>query len=65
MGAVVLGAALGGGGLGSLSKRRLAALTAGDEATAADASCKLQHLGVVVTFLPIVAIPAMVEKWHL
>ena len=65
VGAVVLGAALGGGGLGSLSKRRLAALTAGDEATAADASRKLQRLGVVVTLLPIVAILAMVEKWHL
>jgi uncharacterized membrane protein len=62
VGAVVLGAALGGGGLSSLSKRRLAASTAGDEATAADASGKLQRLGVVVTFLPIVAILAMVEK---
>lgn len=65
VGAIVLGAALGGGGLGSLSKRRLAALTAGDESTAADASRKLQRLGVVVTLLPIVAILAMVEQWGL
>lgn len=65
IGAIVLGAALGGGGLGSLSKRRVAALAAGDESTAIDASRKLQRLGVVVTLLPIVAILAMVDKWHL
>lgn len=65
VGAIVLGAALGGGGLGSLSKRRVAALTAGDESTAIDASRKLQRLGVVVTLLPIVAILVMVDKWQL
>lgn len=65
VGAIVLGAALGGGGLGSLSKRRVTALAVGDESTAIDASRKLQRLGVVVTLLPIVAILAMVDKWHL
>jgi hypothetical protein len=65
VGAVVLGAALGGGGLGSLAKRRLAALESGDETTAADTSRKLRGLGVVVTLLPIVAILAMVDKWGL
>lgn len=65
VGAIVLGTALGGGGLGSLSKQRLAALTAGDESTATDASRKLQRLSVVVTLLPIVAILAMVDKWQL
>lgn len=65
IGAIVLGAALGGGGLGSLSRRRAAALATGDESAAIDASRKLQRLGVVVTLLPIVAILAMVDKWHL
>lgn len=65
VGAIVLGAALGGGGLGSLAKRRVAALTAGDESTAIAASRKLQRLGLVVTLLPIVAILAMVDKWQL
>lgn len=65
VGAIVLGTALGGGGLGSRSKQRLAALTAGDESTATDASRKLQRLSVVVTLLPIVAILAMVDKWQL
>jgi hypothetical protein len=65
VGAVVLGAALGGGGLGSLSKRRLAALEAGDAETAEATSRKLRGLSVVVTLLPIVAILAMVDKWGL
>lgn len=65
VGAIVLGAALGGRGLGSLSKRRVAALTAADESTATDASRKFQRLGLVVTLLPIVAILAMVDKWQL
>lgn len=65
VGAIVLGAALGGGGLGSLSKRRLAALESGDAVAAAAAGRQLRPLSVVVTLLPIVAILAMVGKWGL
>lgn len=63
IGAIVLGASLGGGGLGTFSKRRVAALEAGDATTAAAYSRKLQVLGVVVTLVPIVTILAMVGKW--
>ena len=63
VGAIVLGASLGGGGLGSLSKRRLAALESGDAPTAAEVGRRLKALGAVVTLLPIVAIVAMVAKW--
>jgi hypothetical protein len=65
VGAIVGGATLGGGGLGSLAKRRVAALESGDEASAADTSRKLRMLGAVVTLLPIVAVVAMVDKWGL
>lgn len=63
IGAIVLGATLGGGGLGSLSKRRVAALASGDQTTAANVGSKLRRLGVIVTIVPIVAIVAMVAKW--
>jgi hypothetical protein len=63
VGAIVLGASLGGGGLGSLTKRRLAALTDGDTTAASEAGRRIKALGIVVTLLPIVTIVAMVGKW--
>ncbi len=63
VGAVIGGAALGGGGLGSLTKRRLVALESGDASGAAETGRKIQLLGLVVTALPLIAILAMVDKW--
>lgn len=61
--AVVGGATLGGGGLGTLAKRRLAALEADDRAGADAVERPFVRLGLVVTLLPIVTILAMVGKW--
>ena len=64
VGAVVGAAVLGGGGLGSLAKKRLAALEAGDAAGAGAARRRSLPLGLLVSALPLVAIFAMVEKWR-
>jgi hypothetical protein len=62
--AIVGGATIGGGGLGGLAKRRLAALESGDEATATKARRKMIPLQYLVTALPVLAILAMVQHWH-
>lgn len=62
--AVVGGATLGGGGLGSLTKQQVAALEGGDTAGAAAAHRRSALLGIVVTLLPLIAIVAMVERWR-
>jgi hypothetical protein len=63
VGAIVGGATLGGGGLGSLAKRQVAALESGDAAAVAAARRAMVPLSIVVTALPIVAVLAMVDKW--
>lgn len=65
VGAIVGGATLGGGGLGSIAKKGLAALEAGD-ADGADAA-RRRHLplALVVSALPLIAIFAMVQRWRL
>jgi hypothetical protein len=63
VGAIVGGATLGGGGLGSLAKRQLAGLEAGDSAAVAAARSRMVPLSLVVTALPIITVLAMVDKW--
>jgi len=65
VGAIVGGATLGGGVLGNLSKKRLAALEGGDAAEAAEAERRYLPIALVVTVLPLLAILAMVDKWSL
>jgi hypothetical protein len=64
VGAIVLAATLGGGGLGGMATKRLAALESGDVATAADIKRRAFTLSLVVTAVPIIAILAMVDKWQ-
>ena len=64
VGAIVGGATLGGQGLRNLTKKRVVALEAGDDAAVAQASRRAFPLSVIVTALPLVAILAMVDKWH-
>ncbi len=64
VGAIVLAATLGGGGLGGMATKRLAALESGDTATAADIKRRAFKLSLVVTAVPIIAILAMVDKWQ-
>ena len=64
LGAIVLGASLGGGWLLSLWRRRLAALEAGDRAGAEALRPRIDALSIVLSLLPIIAIMAMVGKWH-
>jgi hypothetical protein len=64
VGAIVLAAALGGGGLGGLAKKRSDALEAGDTATAAEIKRRAFPLSLAVTAIPIIAILAMVDKWQ-
>jgi hypothetical protein len=64
VGAIVGGATLGGGLLGSLSKRRLAALESGDAAVAAETKQRSFVISLVLTALPLIAILAMVDKWQ-
>jgi hypothetical protein len=64
IGAIVLGATLGGGALGALWKRRLAALESGDRTGADALVSRIDLLSVVISLLPIIAIMAMVGKWH-
>ncbi len=65
VGAIVLGATLGGGGLGSIAKQRLAALEAGDPAAAHAAERRQLPLALIVSALPLIAIFAMVQRWRL
>ena len=65
VGAIVAGATLGGGLLGSLSKRRTAALEAGDAGLAGELKRKAVPVNVFLAVVPVVAILAMVDKWHL
>jgi hypothetical protein len=62
--AIVGGATLGGGGLGSLTKQRITALDAGDTAAAEATLRRARVLSVLVTLLPLVAILAMVDRWR-
>lgn len=62
--AIVGGAILGGGGLGGLAKKRLAALEAGDAATVSTIAKRYLPLSLVVTALPLIALLAMVDKWR-
>lgn len=64
IGAVLGGATLGGGGLGSLAKKRVAALEAGDATGAEAAKRRRLPLGLLVSALPLVAMFAMIEKWR-
>ena len=61
--AIVGGATLGGGGLGGLAKRRVAALEDGDAAGAAAVDRPFRLIGLLVTALPVVTVLAMVGKW--
>jgi hypothetical protein len=63
-GAIAGGAIIGGGGIGSLAKRRVAELEAGDTAAAAATRKKMVPLQVVVTALPLLALLAMIDRWH-
>jgi hypothetical protein len=65
VGAIVGGATLGGGGLGSMAKKRLAALEAGDAAAAEAAGHRHLPLALIVSALPVIAIFAMVQRWRL
>jgi len=58
------GATLGGGLLGSVSKKRLAALESGDAAVAAETKQRTFMISLVLTALPLIAILAMVDKWQ-
>jgi hypothetical protein len=62
--AIVVGAAVGGGGLGALTKRRIAELESDDGTAAAATRRKMLPLQLVVTAAPILALLAMVDKWH-
>jgi hypothetical protein len=64
VGAIVGGATLGGGGLGSLTKQRITALEAGDAVVAATTARRARLLSLVVTLLPLLAIVAMVDRWR-
>lgn len=64
IGAIVGGATLGGGGLRSLAKRRVAAYESGDVAGAAAVRRKGFPLQLVVTAIPVVTVLAMVKRWH-
>ena len=61
--AIIGGATLGGGGLGSLAKQQLAGLESGDSAAVAAARSRMVPLSLVVTALPIITVLAMVDKW--
>jgi hypothetical protein len=63
VGAIVGGATLGGGGLGSLAKKQVAGLEAGDAAAVAAARKSMVPLSLLVTALPIITVLAMVDKW--
>jgi protein-S-isoprenylcysteine O-methyltransferase Ste14 len=63
IGAVVLGASMGGIGLRSLWQRRLAALESGDRDDQG-LRRKIDGLSILVSLVPIIAIRAMVGKWH-
>jgi hypothetical protein len=64
VGAIVGGATLGGGGLGSLAKRHHSQLEAGDEASARATRKRMLPVQLLVTLLPVLALVAMVHKWH-
>ncbi len=61
--AIIGGATLGGGGLGSLAKQQLAGLESGDSAAVAAARSRMVPLSLVVTALPVITVLAMVDKW--
>ena len=65
VGAIIGGGTLGGGVLGSLAKKRLAALEAGNAADAEAAERRYFPIALVVTALPVLAVLAMVDKWSL
>ena len=62
--AIVGGGVLGGGGLGTFNKKRLASLEAGDKQAADAVERKALPLSILVTSLPLVALLAMVDKWQ-
>lgn len=64
VGAIVIGASFGGGGLGSLAKKEMAGLEAGDQAAVEVARRRMVPISYIVTLAPIVAILAMVDKWQ-
>ena len=63
VGAIVVGASLGGGGLGGLAKKKVAAWDAGDAASADALAERMIPISYVITAAPIVAVLAMVDKW--
>ncbi len=64
IGAVVLGTGLGGGRLGPLAKQQVAALDAGDAASARAVRRRMFPIQLVVTLVPLIALLAMVDKWE-
>jgi hypothetical protein len=64
VGAIVVGAGLGGGRLGPLAKQRVAALEAGDAAGADAVRRRMIPIQVVVTLAPLLALLAMVDRWE-
>jgi hypothetical protein len=63
IGAIVVGASLGGGFLGGLAKQRVAALEADDAAEGDSIRRRMVPVEIVLTLLPIITIVAMVAKW--
>ncbi len=63
--AILLGGGLGGGRLAPLAKKRLAALKAGDDATAHAADRQSLAIEIFLSAVVVVTILAMVSKWGL
>ena len=61
---IVIGAVMGVAVFSPLARRRVAALDAGDDATAAQAQSRIMPLGLLDTALILTAILAMVHKWR-
>ena len=61
--AMIGGATLGGGGLGSLAKKQLAGLETGTTGPPWRRPAPHVPLSLVVTALPIITVLAMVDKW--
>jgi hypothetical protein len=64
IGAVVVGAGLGGGRLRPLAEQKADAREAGDEQAARAVHRRMVPVQVAVTLAPLVALLAMVDKWE-
>lgn len=64
IGAILTGGTLGGGVLRSLAARRITALEAGDEQAAAATGRRMVPFEILVTVAAVLAVLAMVDRWH-